>query len=156
MANTYTQLYIQVFFAVKYRRCLIANEWKEELHKYISGIIQKHNHKVIAIYAMPDHVHIFIGMKPGQSLSQLVQFIKVDSSKWVNESNLMQEKFQWQLGYGAFSYSQSHIHAVAAYVCNQEMHHKKRSMLEEYKDLLQKIEIDYNHAYIFHDPLLKF
>lgn len=132
---------------------MIANEWKEELHKYVSGIIQRYNHKVIAIHAMPDHIHIFVGMKPAQSLSQLVQFIKVDSSKWINERILVHGKFQWQLGYGAFSYSQSHVSAVAAYVHNQEIHHRNKSMLEEYRTLLQKFEVNYNEAYIFNDPI---
>lgn len=153
MANTYTQLYIQIVFAVKYRRCLIDYEWKEELHKYISGIIQRYNHKVIAINGMSDHIHIFIGMKPAQSLSQLVQFIKEDSCKWINEQKLVHSKFQWQLGYGAFSYSQSHIATVATYIENQEHHHKEKSMRKEYREFLQKFEIDYNDAYIFHDPI---
>jgi putative transposase len=153
MSNTYTQLYIQVVFAVKYRRCLIANEWKDELYKYMTGIIQMHNHKVIAINGMPDHIHVFIGMKPSQSLSQLLQYIKTSSSKWINDRKLIQSKFEWQSGYGAFSYSRSHLSRVATYIENQEQHHKEKSMLSEYKEFLKKFEIDYNEAYIFHDPI---
>ncbi len=153
MSNTYTQLYIQVVFAVKYRRCLIANEWKDELYKYMTGIIQMHDHKVIAINGMLDHIHIFIGMKPAQSLSQLLQYIKGSSAKWINEKELIQSKFEWQSGFGAFSYSRSQLSRVATYIENQEQHHKGKSMLTEYREFLKKFEINYNDAYIFHDPL---
>jgi len=153
MANTYTQLYIQIVFAVKYRACLIDRTWKIELYKYITGIIQRQQHKVIAINGMPDHIHIFIGMRPTSSLSDLVQDIKANSSKWINEKKLAKGKFKWQSGFGAFSYSKSHISKVALYIENQERHHEKKSMIDEYKDFLVKFEVDYNEVYIFQEPV---
>ncbi|MBC7488007.1 MAG: IS200/IS605 family transposase [Cytophagaceae bacterium] len=153
MSDTYTQIHIQVVFAVKYRQCLIEKEWKSDLYDYITAIIHNNNHKVIAINGMPDHIHIFFGMRPAQSLSNLMQDIKASSSKWINEKQLTKRRFRWQAGYGAFSYSKSQLSKVAAYVDNQEEHHKEKSMLVEYREFLQKFEIDYNEAYIFHDPM---
>ena len=149
MANTYTQVHIQAVFAVQNRASLIQKEWKDELYQYITGIIQNHNHKVLAINGMPDHVHIFFGMRPTQSLSALMQDIKEYSSKWINSKGLVRGKFSWQEGYGAFSYSKSHVNKVIKYIKNQEEHHKKRKFTEEYLDLLKKFEVDYNEAYIF-------
>jgi len=151
MSDTYTQIHIQVVFAVKYRQCMIEKEWKNELYNYITAIIQHYNHKVIAINGMPDHIHIFFGMRPNQSLSDLMQHIKASSSKWINDKELTKKRFRWQSGYGAFSYSKSQLSRVATYIDNQEQHHKEKSMLSEYKEFLQKFEIDYNEAYIFHD-----
>ena len=153
MSDTYTQIHIQVVFAVKYRRCLIGKEWKNDLYNYITTIIQNNNHKVISINGMPDHIHIFLGMRPSQSLSNLMQDIKASSSKWINEKKLTTKKFSWQAGYGAFSYSKSQLFRVASYIDNQEHHHKIKSMLTEYREFLQKFKIDYNEKYIFHDPL---
>ncbi|MDB5274107.1 MAG: transposase [Chitinophagaceae bacterium] len=153
MANTYTQLHIHIVFAVKYRACLIDKKWRDELYKYITGIIQKKEHKVIAINGMPDHIHIFIGMRPTSSLSDLVKDIKAYSSKWINEKGLVKGKFRWQSGFGAFSYSKSHLSKVALYIENQERHHEKKSMIDEYKDFLGKFEVDYNESYIFQEPV---
>src|ERR1700712_246159 len=131
MANTYTQIHIQVIFAVKKRTGLIQKEWKDELYKYITGIIQTYGHKLLAINGMPDHLHAFFGMRPVQSLSDLMQDIKGSSSKWINEGKLIKERFEWQEGYGAFSYSKSQATRVIQYVQNQEEHHRKMSFLTE-------------------------
>lgn len=153
MANTYTQLYIQVVFAVKYREALIKKEWKNDLYNYITAIIQNNNHKIIAINGVEDHIHILFNMKTDQSLSNLMQDIKANSSKWIHKKSITKKRFQWQAGYGAFSYSQSQLSRVADYIKNQEQHHKNRSMRKEYMGFLQKFEIGYNEAYIFHEPI---
>lgn len=149
MANTYTQIHIQAVFAVQNRESVIRKEWKDELYRYITGIIQNHNHKVLAINGMPDHIHILFGMRPTQSLSDLMQDIKGDSSKWINSKRFVDSKFSWQEGYGAFSYSKSHVDNVIEYIRNQEEHHKKRKFLDEYLVMLRKFEVDFNEAYIF-------
>jgi putative transposase len=149
MANTYTQIHIQTIFAVKRRTALIQKEWKDELYKYITGIIRTYDHKILAINGMPDHLHIFFGMRPVQSLSDLMQDVKGSSSKWINEKRFIKDKFEWQEGYGAFSYSKSQASKVIAYIQNQETHHKKVSFLNEYKTFLVKFEVDYDDRYIF-------
>ncbi|MEQ1676544.1 MAG: IS200/IS605 family transposase [Chitinophagaceae bacterium] len=149
MANTYTQLHIQCIFAVKYRAALIAPVWKERLHKYITGIIQNHGHKMISINTMPDHLHMFFGMRPTQSLSDLMRIVKGDSSEWINSQRFTPKAFRWQEGYGAFSYEKSRVSVVATYIENQELHHAKKSFLEEYKGFLEHFGIDYNEQYIF-------
>jgi REP element-mobilizing transposase RayT len=149
MANTYTQIHIQAVFAVQHRAGVIRKSWKDELSKYMTGIIQNHNHKVLAINGMPDHVHILFGMRPTQSLSDLMQDIKGDSSKWINQKGLVKGKFSWQEGFGAFSYSKSHVNAVINYIKNQEVHHKKQTFIEEYKDFLEKFDVPYDERYVF-------
>ncbi|MFA6541533.1 MAG: IS200/IS605 family transposase [Bacteroidota bacterium] len=149
MANTYTQIYIQTVFAVENRACLIQNDWKDELYQYITGIVKNNNHKLIAINGMPDHVHIFIGMKPDQSVSDLLQDIKGGSSKWINEKGFVKGKFRWQSGYGAFSYSRSHIDRVVKYIQRQEEHHKRKTFKEEYIALLKAFEVDHNEKFLF-------
>lgn len=151
MANTYTQIHIQVGFTVQNRDCIIKETWKDELYRYISGIIKNNNHKVLAINGMPDHVHILIGMRPTQSLSDLMQDVKGESSKWINQKRFTKGKFSWQEGFGAFSYSKSHINQVIDYIKKQEEHHKKWSFLEEYRTLLQKFEVEFDHRYIFRE-----
>ncbi|MBN9298969.1 MAG: IS200/IS605 family transposase [Filimonas sp.] len=148
MANTYTQIHLQLVFAVKNRVSLIQQTWKSELYRYISGIIQHQGHKLLAINGMPDHIHILIGMRPDQPLSALLQFIKRDSSKWINTKRFVMGQFEWQEGYGAFSYSKSHIPNVIHYIEQQELHHKKKTFREEYIEFLEKFEIDYNEQYI--------
>ncbi len=152
MANTYTQIHLQVIFAVKKRTGLIQNEWKDELYKYITGIIQKPGHKLLAINGMPDHLHVFFGMRPIQSLSDLMQNIKQDSSGWINRKKFIKEKFEWQEGFGAFSYSKSQASRVIGYVQNQENHHRKITFLDEYKKFLEKFEVDYDERYLFKAP----
>lgn len=149
MANTYTQIYIQTVFAVENRGCLIQKEWKDELYKYITGIVKNNDHKLIAINGMPDHVHIFIGIKPDQSISDLLQDIKGASSKWINEKGFVKGKFKWQSGFGAFSYSQSHIDTVVKYIQQQEEHHKRKTFKEEYVALLKAFQIEHNEKYLF-------
>ena len=152
MANTYTQLHIQFVFAVKYRAALIQREWKDELHKYITGIFQANKHKMLQVNSMPDHMHIFSGMRPAQSISSLMQNVKTESSKWIKTNKLCKSPFAWQEGFGAFSYSKSHVDKVIRYIQNQETHHKKEAFLDEYRRLLKAFEIDYEEQYIFKAP----
>jgi len=152
MANTYTQIHIQCIMAVKYRQSLIQPEWKDQLQKYITGIVQNYDHKMLAINNMPDHLHMFFGFRPTQSLSDLMRIVKSESSKWINDQNFTPVAFRWQDGYGAFSYSHSHVKPVINYVLNQETHHAKKTFLEEYKEFLDHFEVDYDERYIFKLP----
>jgi REP element-mobilizing transposase RayT len=152
MANTYTQLHIQLVFAVKYRAALIQKEWKERLHQYITGIIQQNEHKMLQINSMPDHTHILIGMRPTQSLSSLVQNVKAESSKWIKDNKFCRSAFAWQEGFGAFSYSKSQVPDIISYIQNQEVHHKKETFLDEYCRLLKDFEVEYDEKYIFKKP----
>lgn len=149
MANTFTQLHIQLIFAVQNRTSLIDKFWKDRLYAYMTGIIQNNGHKLLIINGMPDHVHILIGFRTTQALSELVQVVKRDSSKWINENKLARGKFSWQEGFGAFSYSHSHLQNVIEYIKNQEEHHRKLDFLEEYKAFLEKFEIEFDEKYIF-------
>jgi len=149
MANTYTQIHIQAVFTVQNTDCVIKKSWKEDLNRYIIGIIQNHGHKVLAINSMPDHVHVFFGMRPTQALSDLMQDVKGDSSKWINQKGFVKGHFSWQEGYGAFSYSKSHVDNVIDYIKGQEAHHHKKTFLEEYHEFLVKFEVDYDERYIF-------
>lgn len=151
MPNTYTQIHLQFVFAVKYRKAMIQSTWKEELHKYITGIVQAHNHKLLAINSMPDHIHILVGMRPTQSISDLMQDIKSNSSKWINEKGFSESKFYWQEGYGAFSYSLSHVQNVINYILNQEEHHRKKSFQEEYIEFLELFEVEYDARFVFRE-----
>ncbi len=126
MSNTYTQIHIHFVFAIKHRYGIINNTWKDELYKYITGVIQNNTHKLICIHGMPDHVHILVGLRPTQSVSELMQDIKGNSSKWINGKRLVAGKFEWQEGFGAFSYGKSQIKDVIRYIENQEHHHKKK------------------------------
>lgn len=149
MANTYIQIHIQFVFAVKYRVGTISSEWKDELYKYITGIIQSKNHKLICINGMEDHIHILVGMRPNQSVSDLLQDIKGSSSKWINGRKLTKGRFEWQEGYGAFSYGKSQIPLVIKYILEQEIHHTKKSFIEEYIDFLEKFDVEFDKKYIF-------
>lgn len=149
MPNTYTQIHIQFVFAVKYRTALIDKVWKERLHQYITAIFQKYDHKMLQINSMPDHIHIFIGMRPHQSVSELVQKIKVESSKWIKDEKLCNSTFAWQQGYGAFSYAKSQVDNVIRYIQNQEKHHSKENFLDEYRKFLTAFEIEWDEKYIF-------
>lgn len=151
MPNTYTQIHIHFVFAVKHRNAVINDSWKEELCKYIAGIIRNNEHKLIAIGGMPDHIHILIGVRPSQSISDLMQDVKGNSSKWINEKRFLKTKFEWQEGYGAFSYSKSQINDVVNYINNQETHHAKKSFKEDYLEILKKFEVDYDEKYVFGD-----
>jgi len=152
MANTYTQLHIQLVFAVKYRAALIQKEWQTRLHQYITGIIQNNEHKMLQINSVADHIHIFIGMRPHQAISALVQNVKSESSKWIKENKFCKSAFAWQEGFGAFSYSKTHVDRVIRYIQNQEAHHKKETFLNEYRRMLKAFEIEYDERYIFKEP----
>jgi putative transposase len=149
MANTYTQLYIQFVFAVKMRENLIKESFREDVEKVMCGITTNHKCKTYAIYCNPDHTHIFVGMSPTISPSKLMEQIKSGSSKWINDKKLVPGKFNWQDGFGAFTYSKSHIDRVVKYVLNQPEHHKKQSFKDEYLLLLEKFEVDYDPKYLF-------
>jgi Transposase and inactivated derivatives len=149
MANTYTQLYVHIVFAVKGRENLIAARWKEELHKYISGIIANKNQKLMIINGMYDHIHLLIGQKPDSNLSDLIRDIKANSSKFINEKKWVAGKFEWQTGFGAFTVGQSQIERVVNYIQNQEEHHRKKNFREEYIDFLTAYNIDFKTDYIF-------
>ncbi len=153
MPNTYTQLHIHFVFAVKYRRAVITNEWEDRLHKYITGIVQGNGHKMLAVNYAEDHIHIFIGLNPKQSISEIMRLVKGDSSEFVNKENFTKRKFKWQEGYGTFSNSNSQIDAVVKYILNQKVHHAKTSFKEEYLKILKDNNIDYDEKYIFHDLL---
>jgi putative transposase len=149
MSNSYTQIHIQFVFAVRYRAAQIDKSWKERLHRYMTGIFQQNGHKMLQINSMPDHIHIFIGMRPNQSISSLIQNVKTESSKWIKDQKFCSFPFAWQEGYGAFSYSKSQIPAVVGYIKNQEVHHKKETFLDEYRRLLTLFDIEWDERYIF-------
>jgi REP element-mobilizing transposase RayT len=148
MANTFSQIYIQTVFAVSGRLSLITPDFKEELHKYITGIV-KNQGQLISINGMSDHLHILIGLKPAMALADLVRDIKSDSSEWVDKRKLARGKFAWQEGYGAFSYGHSQLDTIVRYIMNQEKHHQRRSFRNEYLALLRKFEIDFKEEYVF-------
>ena len=149
MANTFSQIYLQFVFAVKHRQSLIPQQHKEELHKYITGLVQNRKAKILAVHCMPDHIHLFVGFKPVMSIADFVKEIKVESNEFINSKKWTKEKFSWQEGYGVFSYSQSHIDAVVKYVLHQEEHHRKQTFKDEYKDFLEKFKIEYDEKYLF-------
>jgi putative transposase len=148
MPNTYSQISIQAVFAVQGRENLIANTWRDSLHQYIAGVVRKEA-TTLAVGGWKDHVHIFFGLPPTLSISNLIQKVKANSSRWINERKFVNGKFQWQHGYGAFSYSRSHRDVVIKYVMNQEEHHKARTFRDEYMDMLNKFEIIYEPKYLF-------
>jgi len=153
MPNTYTQIYIQFVFTVKYRNGVIEKHWKDQLYKYITGTVNALGHKLIAINGVEDHIHILVGYKPVQSFSDLMKAVKQNSSKWINDNNFTKRKFEWQEGYGAFSYSKSQIETVIKYIQNQEEHHKIKTFREEYLEILQNFEVDFDEKYIFQELL---
>jgi putative transposase len=149
MPNTYSQIYIQIVFAVQGRQNLIPNQKREELQKYLTGIIQKREQILLSIYSMPDHTHLLVGLKPNISISDLVRDIKAGSSKFINDNHWVKGKFNWQEGFGAFSYSKSQIDNVIKYILNQTEHHKKKTFKEEYIEFLKKFAIEYDEKYLF-------
>ena len=149
MANTYTQIYLQFVFAVKGRQSLLHDSFRDELHKYITGIVEKRNNKLITINSVEDHMHIFIGFGTTMSIADLLHDIKMNSSKFIEQKKWVKGKFAWQEGYGGFSYSRSHIDRVVKYINNQQEHHKKRSFKDEYLDYLKKYAVVYDSRYLF-------
>ena len=149
MPGTFSQIYIQVVFAVKGRENFIAKPWRDDLHKYITGIVKGKEQKSIIVNGVADHIHCFVGLKPSMTISDLVRDIKNNSTNFINEKKLVKGKFSWQEGYGAFSYSHSQINDVYNYILNQEEHHKKKTFKEEYLEFLNKFEIPFEERYLF-------
>jgi REP element-mobilizing transposase RayT len=149
MAGTYSQIYIQVVFAVQGRQNLLAKPWRDEVFKYISGIITNKGQKPIIVNGVTDHVHAFIGQRPSMALSDLVRDMKNNSSNFINEHQWVKGRFSWQEGYGAFSYSHSSISNVYNYILNQEQHHSQQTFKDEYLGFLKKFEIDHDVKYLF-------
>ncbi|AMR33848.1 transposase [Mucilaginibacter sp. PAMC 26640] len=149
MPNTYTQLYIHFVFAVKFRASLLDRCWDERLRLYITAITQNNGHKMLAVNNMPDHMHMFVGLNPSQSISDLMRLVKGDLSEFINKEKLTASRFQWQDGYGAFSHSKSQINRVVKYINNQQQHHKQRNFLDEYRKMLIDFEVDFDERYIF-------
>ncbi|WP_310394329.1 IS200/IS605 family transposase [Hymenobacter sp.] len=149
MAGTYTQLHIQVVFAVAGRACLIPTKHQEQLNQYISGIIANKGQKALAVNGMPDHMHVLLGLRPETALADVVRDIKANASRFINEQRWVAGKFAWQRGYGAFSYSASHLDQVIRYIHNQQAHHANRSFQAEYQELLNRFGIGYDPRYLF-------
>ena len=152
MANTYSQIHLQFIFSPRFRASLIDPGWEIEMFKYISGITHKNKHKMLAINGMPDHIHLLVGFSTTQSIADFMQDVKADSSEWINDKKLCKSRFEWQGGYGVFSYSKSQIPKVVHYIQNQKDHHKKITFLDEYKLFLEKFEVDFQEKYIFRIP----
>ncbi len=149
MPNTYSQITIHAVFAVKLRENFILNDWRDTLHKYISGIITNNNAKSLAVGGWKDHVHILFGMPVTASIADFMSIVKANSSKWINEQQFLKGKFQWQSGYGAFSYSKSQRDIVIKYIMNQEEHHKMKSFKSEYLKMLADFDVAYEDQYLF-------
>jgi len=149
MAGTYSQIYIQVVFAVKGRQNLLHKDWRTEVFKYMSGIIRNKGQKPIIVNGVSDHVHVFIGLKPSMPLSDLVRDVKNNSSNFINDHPWVRGRFSWQEGYGAFSYSHSALENVYNYILNQEQHHHDQTFQEEYMDFLEKFEVEHDVKYLF-------
>jgi putative transposase len=149
MANTFSQIYIQTVFAVENRQSLITPAFKEDLYRYITGIVTNQGQKLIAINGVGDHVHLLIGLKPAMALADLVRDIKSDSTNYINEQKFVRGRFSWQEGYGAFSYGHSQLDRIIRYIQNQEAHHQKRSFKSEYMTLLRKFDIAFEEKYVF-------
>ena len=149
MADTYTQIYLHIVFAVKGRQCLIPKQHKEALHQYITRIITNKTQTVIQVNSMPDHIHILVGMAPDIALSDLVRDIKANSSKFINTKRWVAGRFEWQAGFAAFSYSHSQLDDVVRYIKNQETHHSRQTFREEYLSFLKRFNVPYNPKYVF-------
>ncbi|MBR0305093.1 MAG: IS200/IS605 family transposase [Bacteroidales bacterium] len=149
--GTYTQIHIQSVFAVRHREALMDVSWRDRLYQYLSAIINDQGHRTLSIGGTDNHIHILFGMRPNQSLSSLMLRVKRETSKWINDNHFCGGRFEWQSGYGAFSYSKSQLPKVVAYIQNQEQHHAKRSFRDEYLDMLRKAEVNFDERYIFED-----
>jgi REP element-mobilizing transposase RayT len=149
MGDTYVQAYFHLVFAVKNRKALIRKSWKDDLEKYITGIVQNNGHKLIAIGSMPDHIHIFIGYNLNQKIPTLVEEIKTSSDHFIKENRFTNYKFNWQKGYGAFTHSHSQLDTVVKYIMNQEKHHHKKTFSEEYIEMLKNFQVAYKNEYLF-------
>jgi putative transposase len=148
MPNTYTQLIIHIVFAVNNREYLIHDSIRKDIEKYITKIVQNNDHKMLSVYCMPDHCHILVGLNPKQAISDLARIIKNNSSKWINTKKYFLGTFSWQEGYGAFSYSKSHLDTVCKYIMNQNSHHKKISYKKEYMEILERFGVIFDEKYL--------
>ena len=153
MANSYHQIYLQAVFVVKYRNAVIRKEWKSKLLGVIGNLIIEKNCKPIIVNGVEDHVHCFIGLRPVVSVSELMKTVKAKSSKYINDHSLTQTRFEWQEGYGIFSYGQSQVDRVYKYIQNQEAHHQKQNFRDEYREFLRKFNVEFDEQYIFHGLL---
>ena len=151
MANTYSQAHYQFVFAIRFRDACIHSSWKHDLHKFITGTVQRYGHKMLQRNSMPDHIHLLVGMRPHQSVAELIKAVKSESTKWINENRFCPGKFAWQEGYGAFTYSKEHVSLIAAYIARQEEHHKKILFRDEYRQMLIDAEIEFEEKFIFGD-----
>lgn len=149
MANTYSQIYLQFVFAVQGRKCLIKKENKETLHKYMTALVQARKAKMLSVHCMPDHTHLFVGFKPSVLISDFVKEIKVESNEFITAKKWIKGNFNWQEGYGVFSYSHSQIDRVCKYILNQELHHQKKTFKQEYHELLEKFTVPFEEKYLF-------
>ena len=152
MSNTYSQLYVHCVFAPKYRSALLLPHFDERLRQYITAIIQRRGHKMLAINNVEDHLHLLFGWAPKESLSSIMEAVKGDSSKWINTQDFLPRKFNWQSGYGAFSHSRSQIDGVVKYIMNQQEHHKRETFLEEYRRVLTNNGVEFDEQYLFREP----
>jgi REP element-mobilizing transposase RayT len=149
MPGTFSQIYIHIVFAVKNRESLIQSNWEERLYQYITAIVQNKGQKMLAINGTNNHIHFMIGMKPSCCISDIVREVKKSSNEWIKENKLTKYRFNWQEGFGAFSYSHSQLDQVIKYVMNQKEHHKMKNFREEYLELLKKFEIEFDEKYLF-------
>lgn len=151
MANTYSQIYVQIVFAVKYRKALLDKAWRSQVFGVMGNLINETNCKTIIVNGVEDHVHCFVGLKPATSVSELMKIVKAKSSKYINDHSLTRERFEWQTGFGVFSYSQIDIERVFKYIQNQEEHHRSKKFKEEYLELLKEYQVEYDEQYLFED-----
>lgn len=151
MANTYSQIYVQIVFAVKYRKALLDKAWRSQVFGVMGNLINETNCKTIIVNGVEDHVHCFVGLKPAISVSELMKIVKAKSSKYINDHSLTRERFEWQTGFGVFSYSQIDIERVFKYIQNQEEHHRSKKFKEEYLELLKEYQIEYDEQYLFEE-----
>jgi len=149
MANTFTQCFVHLIFSPKNRDALIKKDWKNNLERYITVCIQNRKHKLLAINAQQDHIHILIGYYLNDLIPDLVEDIKTSSTYWIRENKFTPFKFEWQKGYGAFTHSKSQVDTVIKYILNQENHHKKKKFREEYLEILRKNEVEFDERYLF-------
>lgn len=151
MANTYSQIYVQIVFAVKYRKALLDKAWRSQVFGVMGNLINETNCKTKIVNGVEDHVHCFVGLKPAISVSELMKIVKAKSSKYINDHSLTRERFEWQTGFGVFSYSQIDIERVFKYIQNQEEHHRSKKFKEEYLELLKEYQVEYDEQYLFED-----
>ena len=151
-SNTYTQFHLQFIFAPKYRLALIDRKWAEELHRYITALVQERSHKMLCINSEPDHIHFFIGYRPSESIPDLMERVKSNASRWINDRAKTAVLFAWQRGYGGFSYRKSDVPQIIHYILHQQEHHRKVTFLEEYEAMLEEFGVDYNPLYLFKAP----